>query len=346
MLPDDIIGWDLGGAHLKIARMDVEGYVLGVAQVPCPLWQGVDYLRRGIDQAMNALQCESGNHAVTMTGELVDLFASRSEGVRTLIKVMEDRLWPARIHWYAGAQGFLNSGETRNAEHAIASSNWLASASFVARHVPQALFVDIGSTTTDIIPIRDGMVAARGCNDNDRLRFGEMLYTGVVRTPLMAVAGSAPFMGAQVPQMAEHFAVTADVYRLTGELPRHADQLPSADNGPKTLPASARRIARMLGLDLEAGSLHDWQRLARYYREQQLHTVANAVHLVESDRTLKPDAPLVGCGIGRFLARDLAARCGRTYVDMYSLLKTNRLRTGDPADCVPAVAVAGLARSA
>ena len=346
MSPDDMIGWDLGGAHLKIARLDSEGYVLGVAQVPCPLWQGVDHLRRGIDQAMNALQCDARRHAVTMTGELVDLFSSRSEGVRTLIQVMEDRLRPARIHWYAGARGFLNREETYNAEHAIASSNWLASASFVARQLPHALFVDIGSTTTDIIPICDGTVAARGCNDNDRLRFGEMLYTGVVRTPLMAIAGSAPFLGAWVPQMAEHFAVSADIYRLTGELPRHADQLPSADNGPKTLQGSARRIARMLGRDLEAGTLSDWQQLARYYREEQLHAIARAASLVISYRALMEDAPLVGCGIGRFLVRCLAVHCGRTYIDMYSLLKTDRLMTGDPADCVPAVAVADLASSA
>lgn len=346
MSPREIVGWDLGGAHLKAAHMDAEGYVLSAAQLPCPLWQGVEYLRRGVDLALGALDCESRAHAITMTGELVDLFSSRSEGVRALIKVMEDRLWPASIQWYAGMQGFLNSGETFNAEHAIASSNWLASASYVAACVPQALFVDIGSTTTDIIPIRDAAVVARGCNDCDRLRFGEMVYTGVVRTPLAAVAREAPFLGAWIPQMTEHFATTADIYRLTGELPPHADQLPCADNGPKTLQGSARRLARMLGLDVDAGALDDWQRLARYYREQQVQTIARAVCLVGSDRNLRDDAPLVGCGTGRFLARRLAERCGREYIDMRSLLRTERLKTGDPADCVPAVAVAGLARVA
>lgn len=344
MSPDHIAGWDLGGAHLKVACMDAEGYVLGSAQLPCPLWQGVDHLRRGIDLALETLEFAGERHAVTMTGELVDLFSSRREGVRTLISVMEEHLRPRTIHWYAGVHGFLNSDETVNAEHAVASSNWLAGATFVARCLPRALFVDIGSTTTDIIPIRDGVVVARGSNDNDRLRFGEMLYTGAVRTPLMALARRAPFMGAWIPQMTEHFAVTADVYRLTGELPEHADQLPSADNGPKSPVASARRVARMLGLDLEAASLDDWRQLACYYRERQLHAIACALHQVVSDRAVDASAPLVGCGVGRFLVRHLAQRCGRTYIDMASLLKTERLRIGDPADCVPAVAVAGLAR--
>ena len=73
----------------------------------------------------------------------------------------------------------------------------------------------------------------------------------------MALARRAPFAGHWVSLMAEHFATTADVYRLTGDLPEHADMLPSADHGAKNVAASARRLARMLGLDMEAADLPD-----------------------------------------------------------------------------------------
>jgi probable H4MPT-linked C1 transfer pathway protein len=230
LLPDDIIGWDVGGAHLKAAHLNAQGEVLDVVQLPCPLWQGVDHLRRGVDDILRQWSTPPGRHAVTMTGELVDLFSSRTEGVHALVNVMQEQLHPAAIELFAGSRGFLPPRASQDAADMIASSNWLASASFVARHLPQGLFVDIGSTTTDIVAIRDGKVQAYGMNDHDRMCHSELVYSGVVRTPLMAVTQRVPFNGSWVPLMAEHFVVSADVYRLTGELPAHADQYPTADN--------------------------------------------------------------------------------------------------------------------
>ena len=346
MSPDDVLGWDLGGAHLKAAHLDVQGRVLGVIQLPCPLWQGVHYLQRAVDEVINQWSAVPVLHAVTMTGELVDVFSTRKQGVRALIDVMEDRLWPASIELFAGPRGFIAPRASHNAEESIASCNWLASASFVARHLPQAVFVDIGSTTTDVVAVRDGEVLARGMNDHDRMRYAELVYTGVIRTPLMAVTQRVPFDGAWTPLMAECFAVSADVYRLTGELPAHADQHPAADGGPKTRQGSARRLARMLGLDLEAAELDDWCRLAQYFSDQQIQTLLSAIDLVLSHSDLDADAPLVGAGVGRFLVKRLAQYCERPYVDLRSLFNAERLAAGDPADCAPAAAVAWLARCA
>jgi probable H4MPT-linked C1 transfer pathway protein len=346
MSPRDFVGWDLGGAHLKAAQMDAQGRVLSVLQLPCPLWQGLDTLLTGIDEVVDRLECSESHHAITMTGELVDLFSSRVDGVRTLSGIMAERLAHGTIQLFAGSRGFLGPADVCSHEEDIASNNWLASASFVARRLPQAMFIDIGSTTTDVAVIHRGRVAARGSNDNERLRCGELLYTGVVRTPLMALAGKAPFAGEWVPLMAENFAVTADIYRLTGELPEHADILASADNAAKTAGASATRLARMLGLDLDAGSLAQWRQLAWYFSRQQLHSLEQACDLAVARNTLPDDAPLAGAGVGRFLVERLAQRLGRPYVDLQSLINTELLLSGDPADCTPAVAVADLARRA
>jgi probable H4MPT-linked C1 transfer pathway protein len=346
MLPRHFVGWDLGGAHLKAAHMDAQGHVLAVLQLPCPLWQGLEPLRLGIDQVIDRFECGDSHHAITMTGELVDLFSSRVEGVSTLTGIMAERLSHGTIQMFAGARGFLQPRDARSHVEAIASNNWLASATFVAQCLPQAMFIDVGSTTTDVILISEGQVAARGSNDNERLRCSELLYTGVVRTPLMALAREAPFAGEWVPLMAENFAVTADIYRLTSELPDHADILSSTDNAPKTTAASARRLARMLGLDLDAGSPGQWCRLASYFSRQQLNSIEQACELAAARNILSDQAPLVGAGVGRFLAERLAQRLGRPYIDLQSLLNTDRLLAGHPADCAPAVAVAELARRA
>jgi probable H4MPT-linked C1 transfer pathway protein len=341
----DIIGWDLGGAHLKAAHLDDCGKLRQVMQLPCPLWLGLDHLRRSVDAVMAAVPLAIRYHAVTMTGELVDLFDSRVQGVQRLAGVMEEKLAPADMGFYAGCDGFLQADALASSVERVSSSNWLASASFVAQCVPEALFIDIGSTTTDIVICKDGDALARGADDHQRLISGELVYTGVVRTSLMSVTDKIPFRGEWVSMMAEHFASMADVYRVTGELPSHADLLPSADGGPKTLLASSRRVARMLGLDLDAASMEAWSHVAAYLSELQLQQLMRACELSFSRGLLGRNALVLGAGVGRFLVKKLANRLQRQYMDFTSLLDTGDLEFGDPADCTPAVAVAKLARS-
>ena len=213
-----VIGWDLGGAHLKAARVDPSGAVDLVLQLPCPLWQGMGQLEAALDQALSALG-GAPVHAVTMTGEMVDLFADRPEGVARLLGVMQARLPGATLRIYGGADGFLDLERAPAAAARIASANWLATATLIATRIPAALLVDIGSTTTDLVPVLAGRVCARGRDDAGRLVAGELVYTGVVRTPVMAIAERVPFAGEWVPVMAELFATAADVHRLTRRLP-------------------------------------------------------------------------------------------------------------------------------
>jgi probable H4MPT-linked C1 transfer pathway protein len=240
---DTVIGWDLGGAHLKAARLSPAGLVAQVVQLPCPLWQGLEHLDACIGEAL-ALLGPAPVHAVTMTGEMVDLFADRHEGVRRIAGRIRELLPGMECRFYAGRHGWVlaDGVEARAAD--IASANWRASAELVARHSAAALLVDIGSTTTDVIPILAGRVVARGSSDAERLVSRELVYSGVVRTPVMALAPVACVEGVEVPLMAECFATAADVHRLTGELPAGADLHRTADGGPPTPEASARRLAR------------------------------------------------------------------------------------------------------
>jgi probable H4MPT-linked C1 transfer pathway protein len=339
-----VIGWDIGGAHLKAARLDATGSIERVLQLPCPLWQGMSHLHAALDQALAELG-PAALHAITMTGEMVDLFPCREEGVRRLVATMGERL-PAAHRFYAGAEGFLEAGEASGAANRVASANWMATAALVAARVDPALLVDVGSTTTDLVPVRGGHVLARGTDDATRLVSGELLYTGVVRTPLMALAERAPFDGEWVPLMAEHFATTADVYRLTGQLPDGADQHPAADGGEKTPPASARRLARMLGRDRESAPESSWRRLAAWLAERQARRIADACERLLSRNGLPDNAPLVSAGVGRFLIVELAGRLNRRCIEFASLVP----HAGESADrvsnCAPAVAVAWLAQRA
>lgn len=335
-----VAGWDLGGAHLKLAVATGDGDLLEVVQLPCPLWQGLDRLERAIGEARARLPEGVERHGVTMTGELVDLFPNRAKGVGQLIDVMTGAFPDSELGIYCGRAGFLAPGDAVGQPEAVASANWLASAGLTAGRLDQALFMDLGSTTTDVLPLSGGAVRARGMTDAERLVSEELIYTGATRTPVMAVAEAVPFGGDRQRVMAEHFATMADVHRLTGRLPEDADQHPAADGGAKSAEASARRLARMLGRDRESAGMAEWRRLAGYLAERQLRTLQDAAERALSRGLLSDQAPLVGAGIGRFLLADLAARLKRPYRDFAELVTGAEAVREGAACCAPAAAVA------
>ena len=274
MIQTNMIGWDIGGAHVKAAVINPEGEVIAVYQQPCSLWKGLDQLQGAVNRIMQEASGSKCRHAITMTGELVDLFEHREEGVKQIIDTMTALLPQKRCLVFAGKEGFLKS-EQVEARHyqAIASANWLASASFAAQKVGSGLFVDIGSTTTDILLLNDGKVLAQGYTDYQRLLSQELIYTGIVRTAVMAVAQTACDQGREIGLMAEYFATMADVYRVTGELNEHHDQCETADGAEKTITASARRLSRMIGSDFFPEELPRWRQFAENIRAQQLQKI-------------------------------------------------------------------------
>ena len=76
-------GYDVGGAHLKVALSEA-GRVVAVEQVACPLWQGLDRLDAALAQVA-PLVARAGRHAATMTGELCELFPDRRSGVAAIL---------------------------------------------------------------------------------------------------------------------------------------------------------------------------------------------------------------------------------------------------------------------
>ena len=346
--PEVVFGWDVGGAHVKVSVAGLDGDVHDVAQWPCPLWQGLAHLTRVIDLVFQRWPAAAGahaSHAVTMTGEMVDLFGDREEGVRALTQTLGAALG-SRMHVFAGASGWLRVADCAGAWRDVASANWLATAAWIATRIDDAVLVDIGSTTTDIVPIADGCVAARGSNDAQRLATGELVYQGVVRTPLCGIASRMRFGERTYDVMNEWFATSADVYRLTGELDPACDQHPSADNGPKTLAASRRRLARMIGMDAREASDDAWRAFAERWRAAQLRRIRTSFERVCAARSVDDGgsrASIVGAGCGRFVARALAAQLGWRYVDLVdfdALAAMPDERRQWAATCAPSVAVA------
>ncbi len=340
------MGWDIGGAHLKAATLDHTGKVLGVYQQPCQLWNGLDQLQTAVKTILQQASAIDCMHAVTMTGELVDLFADRHEGVQQITATIQRLLPIDNCFIYAGNLGFIPATQLQVKDYdAVASANWLASASFAAQKLGNGLFVDIGSTTTDILLLQDSKVLAQGYSDYARLVSQELIYTGIVRSAVMAVAQTAIDQGQNIGVMAEYFATMADVYRVTGELNENHDQTDTADGAEKTIIASAIRLSRMIGSDFSIVEMPRWQAFAHNIRAQQLQKIKQAFEyrLKDNDVKFRQAIPVLGAGIGRFLVKEIAQQLNMTYFDFSDLCPQAETAFNlMPADCAPAVAVAYL----
>jgi probable H4MPT-linked C1 transfer pathway protein len=336
-----VAGWDVGGAHVKIAVCS-DGDLVYVGQVPCALWKGTHELDQAIDWCVRQLPVDTSTHAITMTGELCDLFADRAVGVQSIADQLRAGLNGSDLWFFAGDSGYVSIDDVPLRYASIGSANWLATASFVAKQVPNALLIDVGSTTTDMVLLKGGKAQFNGLTDGERLRNEELIYTGVVRTPVMGVAARAPFGGQWQGLANEHFATMADVYRLTGELADYWDQHESADGRGKSVVQSAVRLARMLGRDSVEADAAFWRQLAAYLRECQITALSTALLRHMSRPEARGLDTLVGAGCGRFLVNALAVRFALRYRDFAELIPSGNVSAEAIAGCAPAVASAYL----
>jgi len=258
------LGLDIGGANLKAVHADGRAWA-----EPMALWRDPDQL----PERLGALIRKAGEVdqlRVTMTGELCDCFANRREGVTAILDAVREAAERRAIHVWSTAGRFISVKEAEANPFEVAAANWHALATCLApRTAPdrRALLVDVGSTTTDLNPLVAGELRTAGTTDLDRLRHGELLYLGVRRTPLMAVARSIHFRAHRHHLMAEHFATTGDVFLLTGDRPELPDDADTPDGRPMTRDHAAARLLRMVGSDLEQCTIEDAIQLARAFAE-------------------------------------------------------------------------------
>lgn len=341
------LGWDIGGAHVKACLLE-DGALRDIAQWPCPLWQGLQHLEGALEMARArwADAWDAGaDHAATMTGEMVDLFADRAQGVARIAGHLAESLGPA-LRLFDADGDWRSPHEAALRWRGIASANWRATARVLAQRTGDAILVDIGSTTTDIVPLRGGRVAAQGTTDAQRLATGELVYQGVVRTPLCALGPRVHWRGAAVNVMNEFFATAADVYRLTGELDAAHDQAAPADGRGKDAAATRQRLARMVGRDAEEADAAEWLALARHWKKAQVDEIRSQLDRVCAAAGLPAQAPVIGAGCGAFLAAQLAGRAGRPflrYAQVALPTAADATLAGWADVCAPAVSVALLA---
>ncbi len=299
------LGLDIGGANLKAA----DGH--GSARLrPFALWRRRAELVPALADLMREF---SGVQrlAVTMTGELADCFETKAQGVSAIVDAVVQAAGGRVVRVYRNDGCWVAPEDAVADPLAVAAANWHALARFAGRFAPHksALVMDIGSTTCDFVPLVHGLPAPRGRTDPERLVSGELVYTGVQRSPVCAVASRVPWRGFLCPLAQELFATTWDVYLLLGDLPEAPDRTETADGRPATRQAAHDRLARSICADRTMVDRPAAEAIARAIAEAQLDQLAEAADRVISMLPERPTSVVLS-GQGEFLARRVLERLG------------------------------------
>jgi probable H4MPT-linked C1 transfer pathway protein len=292
------LGLDIGGANLKSANGR------GWACVePFELWRNPAGLAAALHKLLQSGP-SAGRLAVTMTGELCDSFRTKRDGVRHILAAVEQVADGRQVLVYLVDGRFASIAQAQEKAQLAAASNWRALAQFACRFVSgrSAILVDIGSTTTDIIPLTEGKLSPKGFNDTDRLVAGELVYTGIGRTPVCAITSWLPWRGGCCPVAAEFFATAMDAYVILGQLPERGDFTGTADGRPLTKQLSCERLARMICADSSSFGISDAARAAEHVRDAQLAQVGLALEKVIANMDCQPERCVLS-GAGEFLAK-------------------------------------------
>jgi probable H4MPT-linked C1 transfer pathway protein len=311
-----LFGWDIGGVHLKAAMLDVTRprprFLWRLASFE--IWKDRQALGDQLHRVANEIASRGGNpeanawHAVTMTAELSDVFPDRDTGVRFVLAACR-RVLGSRVQVLdqAGRLVSLRAAQMRPGH--IAAANWMASAMVTARALQDdGLFIDVGSTTTDIVPLARGVPSPRGRTDLRRLASRELVYTGILRTPPAALTDRVPVGGAWLRPAPEHFAIMADVWRVLGRLTAAEYTVPTPDGRGRSRAACAARLARLVCAERREIGMRAIMRMARCLARRQVDVVADAVRVV-SARVPAARVAIVA-GSGAFLAATAARRAG------------------------------------
>jgi hypothetical protein len=304
------LGLDVGGANTKAVLLkdgEVEKHWLEYI----PLWKSKADLERFLKALANSTRVDIVG--ATMTAELCDAFESKREGVVEMVETVCEAFGD-RCFFISLDGTLLKREEALASPEKLAAANWVASSLLVGRRFPDCLLIDVGSTTTDIIPLKAGKPSPRGRTDFQRLRAGELVYTGMLRTPLPCVRSELRLGEGKLRLAAENFSIMGDVYRVLGMLDEDDYLCETPDGRGKDRRSCMGRIARAFCSELDEMGEASVLGAARAFYAKQVELVARAIGRVASSHCM---TKTVGCGMGRrVIAKRAAQVLGLEFIDL------------------------------
>lgn len=327
-----IAGFDIGGANTDLAIIEFENGEIKNIEVDfayLPMWSNNEDLSKVLIELIENICPVSEIDAVgiSMTAELVDAYDTKKDGVLDVVEKCENT-FSCPIA-YVGVDGMLSREEIEKTPLKAAAANWVATAQIATLISDNCIFIDTGSTTTDIIPIKNSKPCSIGKTDFDRSATGELVYTGTLRTNLASFLDKVELKGNEYRVASELFAQTADVYTVLDLISENDYVCDTFDGEGKSKTDCARRIARIVCADLEMLSEDDIVEMCKFIHKKQVEQIVDGLKQVCDVQNLDL---IVTTGLGKDILDRKAAE----------LLNLNVKSMGDiltDEECVVAPAV-------
>ena len=326
----NVIGLDVGGANTKMAFLKAEnGLVqkIRVASEYFPVWKRDKGELPALLKRLRVKAAESedlDSVGVTMTAELSDAYQTKREGVNHVLYSVERAFPNFKISVLDVDANLILLEEARANPLRVAAANWAATGWLVSKIFNNCIVVDVGSTSTSIIPIVEGEVAAEGKSDLEKLINGELVYTGALRTNVAVIVNTVPVRGGMARVSSELFATSGDIHLVLGNIKEEDYTVDTADGRGKSRAEALARLARIVCADVETLSEEEIANIAKYVYRKQIDQISEGLKQVYGriKKCLKQNLQIVVTGLGRkFLARKAAQAAGfEEIVDLGELL--------------------------
>lgn len=338
----NVLGLDIGGANTKatfIKTQDATMQELRTAIEYFPIWKSgkeqlpkiLEKLRKGVvDSALDGV-------GVTITAELSDAYRTKKEGINHVLTCVTEVFGDVPTFVLDVEANLLSVKDARKEPLKVASANWAATGWMISKLIKNCIVVDVGSTTTSIIPVINGKIAAEGRTDLEKFQNGELVYSGSLRTNVAAIVNAIPVRGRAARVSSELFAQSGDVHLILGNIGEEEYTAETCDGRGKTVREAIARLARVVCADSDMLTEQEVRDIAKFVYERQVEQISGGLSQVyERIKQSIQEKTVVVTGLGRnFLARKAAENAGfRNIIDMKEYLGA------DAAVVSPSVGVA------
>jgi len=258
-----------------------------------------------------------------MSGEMCDIFLNRKKGVKEILSLFSKRSFGNYI--YTSNNGIIPIQKFEDFRF-VASMNWHIIASYIKSIGKNIIAIDLGSTTTDIILIKNNKCINIRTDDCSGLKSSELLYTGILRTPTFSVTKYINYNNQKYHLIPEFYSTMGDIYRLLGVISLRDDYSDTADGRSKSTINTLIRISRSFGIDYDKNDKELIINISKKIMSEHLDQISYNIigHLKKNFNNTK-DLYFIGMGVGRNIIKKICRKTKWKYLNLEDALSYSNI---------------------
>lgn len=324
MSTESVLGIDIGGKNIKYTvltpekgKYHIDGGIIHSISMKMEL----DHILKRLLARIPEVSCIGVTMSFPVSyrdfqkgvEKIVNSFVNSEPGAPVLLVDFQGDLWSLRDAVTAEPVRF-------------SASNFFGSAFLASKICDNAVMIDTGSTSTDIILIKNGrpLIMGKDIEDIKRNLTGEMTWTGIMHTLVSSLTHFVPFRGRLV-RVNSSSTTTNDIYNVLNYA-EMGSLLRIYGMKQKEIEYYYLSVASFFGYDLSTIEPREIENASRFVSIKHMESVAESLLRVISGYNMSlQDTNFVLMGIGK----DILLK------KVLNLLEVPKSRVFDVADYVP-----------